>query len=169
MAGARVGATSLRPLRGDDEAFLIQVLAASRAEELALLPWDAEQKHAFVCSQHRAQRAHFERGWPDASYEVVLLDGEPAGRLYVHRGQEAIHVLEIALLAEHRGKGIGTGLLVALQDEAAGRGVGLTVQVERRARALRLYERLGFRPVADRELHLLMEWRPARVTGRPAT
>lgn len=154
--GAQV---SLRPLRPDDEPLLMRLLADSRRAELDLLPWSEDQKQAFVRSQHAAQHAHLTGSWPEASLKIVLLDGEAVGRIYVHRQDQSIHLLEISLLAEHRGRGLGTALLESLISEADGAGAVLTANVERANRALGLYERLGFRRVAEHGLHLLMEWR----------
>lgn len=150
----------MRPVRSEDEPFLIGLLADVRREELDLLPWSEAEKNAFIRSQHAAQHAHYTSSRPNASFDLVLLDGVPAGRLYVQRDDEAIYLLEISLSAEHRGKGVGTALLDALFSEADARGVKVTAHVERTNRALGLYLRLGFRPVSERGLHLLIERPP---------
>jgi len=151
-------------MRVEDEPFLVRVLADTRREELDLLPWGETEKDAFIRSQHAAQHSHYTASWPEASLHVVLVDDEPAGRIYVQRDAEAIHLLEISLLREHRDRGVGTSLLQSLLAEADLRGVKVTAHVERGSRALGLYERLGFRPVAERGLHLLIE-RPPGSSG----
>lgn len=151
---------ALRPVASEDEPFLLRVYASTRAEELALFPWSEEQKDEFVRSQHRAQQAHYDGNHPDASFQVVLVDGSPAGRLYVQRANDCIHLLDIALLPEHRSVGIGTALLEDLLAEADERAVRVTAHVERHNRALALYSRLGFREIADREVYLLIERAP---------
>lgn len=152
---------TLRPVATEDEPFLLRVYASTRAEELELFPWSEEQKEEFVCSQHRAQQAHYDSHHPDASFQVVLLDGSPAGRLYVQRTEDGIHLIDMALLPEHRGTGIGAALLEDLIAEADERGVKLSAHVERHNRALSLYGRLGFRQIADREVYLLVERTPS--------
>ena len=96
----------------------------------------------------------------DASFDVVLVDGEPVGRLYVHRGETEIRVVDIALLPEYRGSGIGKSLLRKLLAEADAATKSVTVHVERFNPALRLYERLGFHEIADHGVYLLLERRP---------
>jgi ribosomal protein S18 acetylase RimI-like enzyme len=91
---------------------------------------------------------------------VLLVDGAEAGRLYVRRTDDEVHVLDIALLPEFRDRGIGTALLHELMDEAAGAGRVASIYVEQTNRALSLYRRLGFEPVADQGIYMLMEWRP---------
>ena len=90
---------------------------------------------------------------------MIEVDGEPAGRLYVARWEDEIRVMDIALLPEHRGAGIGTRLLRDLLDEAEASGKKVTVHVELNNPALTLYQRLGFRPVAERGVYLLLETR----------
>ena len=89
------------------------------------------------------------------------MDGEPAGRLYVHRGPSEIRIVDIALLPEHRGGGIGTSLLEELSAEADAAGKSLTIHVERMNPALRLYDRLGFSVAEDKGVYLLLERSPA--------
>ena len=70
-----------------------------------------------------------------------------------------IRIVDIALLPDYCNRGIGTSLLRGLQSEAAAAGKPLRIHVERFNPALRLYERLGFHPIADRGVYLFMEWR----------
>lgn len=76
------------------------------------------------------------------------------------RWPEEIRIVDIALLPGYRGRGIGSGLLAALMTEARSAGKPLTIHVERFNRALGLYERLGFAPVADKGVYLLLRWSP---------
>ena len=69
-----------------------------------------------------------------------------------------LRIMDVALLPEHRNRGVGTALLRNLQAEGAAAGKHVSIHVERFNPALRLYERLGFRPVADRGVYLLLEW-----------
>jgi ribosomal protein S18 acetylase RimI-like enzyme len=77
----------------------------------------------------------------------------------VDRWDKEIRIMDIALLPEHRGVGIGTGLLRELQEEARAAGKSLSIHVEKFNPALRLYERLGFQPQEDKGVYLLMVWR----------
>ena len=104
--------------------------ASTRAEELALVDWNDAQKETFVRAQFDAQDAWYREAYAKASFDVVLVDGEPAGRLYVHRGPSEIRIVDIALLPEHRGGGIGTSLLEELSAEADAAGKSLTIHVD---------------------------------------
>jgi ribosomal protein S18 acetylase RimI-like enzyme len=137
------------------------VYASTRAEELAVVPWDDAQKAAFLRTQFDAQDAWYRENYAQASFDVILVDGEPAGRLYLHRGASEIRIVDIALLPEHRGGGIGTSLLRDLCAEAEALGKSLTIHVERENPALRLYERLGFAVAEDKGVYLFLERLPA--------
>lgn len=91
---------------------------------------------------------------------MIVVDGADVGRLYVDRREREIRIVDIALLPEARGQGIGTALLGALIDESQAAGKPLTIHVERQNPALRWYEGLGFRPAGEAGVYLRME-RPA--------
>jgi ribosomal protein S18 acetylase RimI-like enzyme len=81
------------------------------------------------------------------------------GRLYVDRWEKEIRIMDIAVLPEFRGTGIGTKLIRDLQEEARAAGKSLSIHVEKFNRALGLYERMEFLKKGDREVYWLMEWR----------
>lgn len=151
----------LRAARPDDESFLRSVYASTRADELALLSWTEAQTDAFLRMQFTAQETSYRRQWSGAAFQVIDVDDRPAGRLYVARCAGEIRVLDIALLPEYRGAGIGTRLLQDLQaeGEAAGRPVRLHVLVAN-DRARGLYRRLGFHMVGGDGVRLALEWSP---------
>jgi len=150
---------SLRPVTADDTEFLIAVYASVRADELAQVPWSGAQKDAFVRAQFAAQKAFYESAahYPGAEFHVIVVDNVAAGRLYVHRRAAEIRVMEIALLPEFRGRGIGSRLLQELLEEGARTGRVVSIHVETFNPARRLYERLGFREVATHGVYHLLE------------
>jgi ribosomal protein S18 acetylase RimI-like enzyme len=158
----RVAAPSvtLRPVEARDEPFLRRVYAGTRADELALIPWSRDEQEEFLRQQFDAQDAYYSTHYDNARFDVIEVDGEPAGRLYVARWDDEIRIIEIALLPEHRGRGVGTALIRELLEEAAQNGQRVSIHVEKHNPALRLYERLGFEPVADRGVYLLLEASP---------
>jgi ribosomal protein S18 acetylase RimI-like enzyme len=153
---------SLRPVGPEDEPFLHDVYASTRADELALVDWSDEQKAAFVRQQYEAQAHHYREHYPTATLDLILVDGEPAGRLYVDRWPDQIRIVDIALLPPYQRKGIGETLLREVQSEGANTGRPVTIHVERFNPARRLYARLGFVTADDTgPVHLLMRWTPA--------
>jgi ribosomal protein S18 acetylase RimI-like enzyme len=158
-------ALALRPAGPDDVAFLFRVYASTRTEELAPVPWSDEQKRAFLAMQFDVQDRYYRAQFPGAVFQVILLDGRPAGRLYVDHRDEELRIIDIALLPEHRGAGVGGTLVRGLLDEATQAGKPVRIHVERFNPALRLYARLGFERVADTGIYFLLERSPARPRG----
>ncbi len=152
----------LRPELPEDAAFLQRLYASTRTEEMKLVPWNDFQKKAFLQMQFDAQSTHYHRYYPRASYDVILLDGHAIGRLYVHRDEDGINLIDIALLPEHRGAGIGGRLLNDLLSQAAAERKPVRIHVERENPAMRLYTRLGFRKIEDQGVYYFMEWTPYR-------
>ena len=165
-AGPRpsVQAVALRPSAAQDTEFLRRVYYSTREGEMRILPWSDADKAAFLDLQFRAQKKHYEERYPDCAFQVIEIDGAAAGRLYVDRGERDINVLDIALLPEHRGRGIGTRLLEAILAEARGSGRTVSLHVEQYNPARRLYQRLGFRSLESNGVYERMEWRAARAT-----
>ena len=151
---------TLRPATDDDLPLLERVYASTRAEELAALPWDDAAKTAFVRQQFAAQHHHYRAYYTGTEFLVVLRDGAPVGRLYLARWPSEIRIMDVALLPEHRGAGIGARLLADVLAEGDAAGKRVSIHVERHNPALRLYARLGFRPSADRGVYLFLEREP---------
>jgi GNAT superfamily N-acetyltransferase len=156
----RAPVVSLRPITAADGDFLRLVYAATREEELALVDWDDDQKAAFLEMQFTAQHAYYQEQFPQGSFDVIIVDDRPAGRLYVDRSPEEILVIDIALLPEFRGRGVGTEFLGRVLDEARTLGLPVAIHVERNNPALRWYGRLGFVLVEDRGVYLFLRWGP---------
>jgi ribosomal protein S18 acetylase RimI-like enzyme len=154
---------SLRPEQTEDEPFLLRLYASTRADEMQLVSWDAAQKEAFVRSQFALQTHHYRKFYSEAAFLIIAMDGQPVGRLYLDRSSGYILVIDIALLPEHRGAGIGGRLMRDVLSEAEGQHKSVRIHVERNNPALRLYERLRFRVIEDKGSHFLMEWSPGSV------
>ena len=144
----------------EDRDFLYRVYASTRADEMKLVNWDDAQKRAFLEMQFKAQHAYYAQQFAQAEYRIILLEGEPIGRLYVDRQPDEIRLIDIALLPEYRGQGIGSYFLQHLLDEARRTQVPVRIHVEQFNPALRLYLRLGFRKIGDTGVYFLMEWSP---------
>ncbi len=152
-------AVALRPVTAADDDLLLAVYAAARADELDQVAWSPGQREAFVGMQHGLQARQYAATYRCASHDVVEVDGRPAGRLYVDRPDHEIRVVDLALLPHARGCGVGSALLRGLQEEGRASGRPVTLHVELpNVRAAVLYERLGFRPVAERGVRRMLAW-----------
>jgi ribosomal protein S18 acetylase RimI-like enzyme len=153
---------ALRPVRPGDQPFLLQVYASTRSDELALTNWSNEQKEQFVRMQFEAQKKFYEENYAGAEFLVILFQNQPAGRLYLHRHPGEIRVMDIALLPEFRRKGIGSFLFHQLFAEARAASKPVGIHVEIFNPALRLYEKLGFRKMADKGVYHFFQWFPEK-------
>ena len=152
---------ALRPFVESDLLFLFHVYAASRDREMALLThWSDAEKEAFLQDQFRLQHSHYQTHYPDARFDLILDQSNAIGRLYVAELKSEIRLMDIALLPEYRGQGIGSALMQELMERAAASGKLVSLHVEEYNPARRLYERLGFQMVGDAGLYKLMHWMP---------
>ncbi len=137
---------AFRPFRetpGDLE-FIYRVYASTRADEMKLTDWNEKQVEDFLRMQFGIQHKQYMGNYTNASFDIILYDRVPVGRLYVDRQPEDIRIIDIALLPEFRGKGLGSALMDNLTAEADREKVTLSLHVEQNNPALGLYERLGF-------------------------
>jgi ribosomal protein S18 acetylase RimI-like enzyme len=143
-----------------DLPFLERVYGSTREAELAQTDWSDEQKTQFITFQFQAQHRHYTAHYHGALFYVIEREGRPIGRLYLHWRSDELRIVDIALLPEARGAGIGRALLEALMAQAAATGKGVSIHVEQMNQAMRLYERLGFRRIGEHGIYHLMQWRP---------
>ena len=152
---------TLRPIHDGDSELLLAIYASTRTEELAQVAWDDAQKESFLRMQFEAQQKFYEHEYPGAEFQIILVAGQPAGRLYVHRREKEIRIMDIALLPAFRGRGIGTALLKDLLAEGECTARLVTIHVESFNPAQRLYERLGFTKIGSNGVYHLLEWKPS--------
>ena len=148
---------SLRDVTHDDQQFLFEVYASTRIDELQGTDWTDEQKLTFLRMQFLVR----ERSQPRVDDRIILLNGQPIGRMMVDRGEEAIVLRDVAVLTEYRNAGIGSRLIQDLLEEAAAEGKPVQLHVVATSPAVRLYERLGFCRTGDESAYLEMKWLPA--------
>lgn len=154
------GSISRRPATPDDEAFLLELYTSSRGDDLRGLGWAEERISEFLAMQYEAQQKFHENDYQEATDEIVLCEGERAGRLLVDRRAQEIRCVDIALLPAFRDQGVGSFLIRQLQDNAKAERKPLRLQVIRFNRANSLFERLGFERTSETGTHFQMEWTP---------
>lgn len=149
----------LRPETAEDAELLRALYLSVRWHELAVTNWPDEAKHAFLNSQFQLQTRQYAANYPGMERWIVERAALPIGRLYVLRTGTALHVVDISLLPEWRGQGIGSCLLRELGRQADRQRIAVRLRVERNNPALRLYRRLGFEPSDTNDVYWLMERR----------
>ena len=154
------GTLELRPVSESDNPFLLSVYASTREEELAQAEWQEGQKEMFLRWQFDLQRREYDARFPDAAYDVILVAGQTAGRIWVGEDEKQIRLLDIGLLPEFQNRGVGTALLHRLMDYARQSDKVLRHMVFMlNDNAKRFYERLGFVTIEDLGAYQHMEWK----------
>lgn len=149
---------SLRPATEDDEQFLLELYKSSRGDDLRGLSWDEDRIAEFLEMQYESHRNFLKQDHPGMHDQIVIVAGEPAGRVAVEQRADEIRLIDIALLPAHRNQGVGTLLIRDLQQQAATANRCLRFQVIRFNRAVGLFERLGFTRTSETGTHLQLEW-----------
>jgi GNAT superfamily N-acetyltransferase len=141
----------------EDGAFLLSVYDAFRRPELSMLGWSESELGAFIRTQFEAQTLHFTTVFPGADNVVVLVDGEPAGRLLVDRSDTMVRIVDIVLLPDFRRIGVGGRVVRLLLAEADTLGLPVTCNVALDNVARGFWEHLGFEQRGLDGLHVAME------------
>ena len=156
----RSDSIQFRPARVEDQDFLYKVYAGTRSD-MDLMCLDDNEKTKLLQIQFAAKNHSYQVSFPDASFLIIMLSRVPVGHLYVNRPGEEIFIIDIALLPEYRGQGIGSRLMTGIFNEASSTNLSvlLTVAIDNIA-ALDWYESLGFEKVEDLQTHFRMRWQP---------
>ncbi len=151
---------SLRPITGEDTEFLYSVYASTRQEEMALTGWSREQIEDFLRMQFQLQHRQYLANYENPSFDIILINDNPAGRLYVDRRKDEMRVIDIALLPEFRRQGAGSFLMRSLMKEADEGSLVMSLHVEFNNPALEYYEKLGFQKRDFTGVYFFMERQP---------
>jgi ribosomal protein S18 acetylase RimI-like enzyme len=157
---------SLRPASVNDDDFLLDVYTNTRKDEMATWGWSTAEQSIFIRMQYEARKRGYATSYPSAESAVIFLGDLPAGSVMIFRGPSEIRLVDIALLPEFRGRGLGREVITMLIAEATHRGCPLRLSVLRSNRATHLYERLGFIPTGGDAMYCEMECRPTESERR---
>ena len=100
----------------------MRLFGSVRWDEFAPTGRPDQAKTDFLASQFDFQQRHYRLAFPDADFDVIEHDRVAIGRLSADRTTPDLHLIEISLLPEWRGRGVGGGLIGQLQAEARSHG-----------------------------------------------
>jgi ribosomal protein S18 acetylase RimI-like enzyme len=155
---------TLREKIAADDPFLLRLYATTRAQELVLVPWSADEKDAFIRMQYHAQSEYYHTVYPDMQYQIILSDGDAIGRLLTTHMPDEIRIVDISLVPEQCNKGISTDLIANILRMAGDKHKYVRLHVAVGNPAKHLYERLGFKEVCTDGVHIRMEAHPGEYT-----
>lgn len=153
---------SLRPAQAEDEAFLFLLFAESQPQ-LDLLRPNETLWRSLIDVQYRGRKMTYDQLYPGAENSILCWRdaagaAHPVGRILVYQQPGRWRIIDIAVLAAQRGKGIGAWALKACMAESAAAGARLELRVTFGNPARRLYERLGFTVVSEEGMDVEMAY-----------
>ncbi len=148
---------------GADAPFFRSLFAATHADVFLSAGIPDAQTRMLIDLQFRAQCAGYAEAYPDGRDHVVVVDGVDAGRLFTADSDTVVTVVDVALLPEFQGSGVGTRVLKDLINRARLEGRSVALQVVDGSSAERLYERLGFVRTGTHGIHHAMVCRAAEA------
>ena len=143
----------------DDAAFLFALFAATRSPEMEVMPIDAKAKDFLLRAQYRSMTETYRREYPNARWEVVEIEGEPAGLLVTDVGSACVTYVDIAILPHVQGRGLARRVMLKALEEP--RLLGLPARVSvlmHNVASLRLCERVGFVRAEESPPFVHLEW-----------
>lgn len=149
----------LRAVEPGDETLIRALFAEERAVQLGAAGLGAAQVQQLIEMQYRGRAMTYSAAYPDAEDSIILgPDGEPVGHLLLDRKPDRWTIVDIAVRAAHRHRGLGTRALEGCQRQAAAAGAAIELKVEPHNPARQLYERLGFRATSEDPISVNMVW-----------
>ena len=155
---------TIRPATPADAPALFALFAEEKAAELAGLSLAAEQLLPLLEMQYRGREFSYSQAAANLADDVLCLsDGTAVGRILIDRRADGIRVMDVAVLAAYRNRGIGTQVLEQVQQAAHKASLPVRLRVMKGNAAGRLYKRLGFTSVSSDAISMELEWHPART------
>ncbi|MEX2335440.1 MAG: GNAT family N-acetyltransferase [Pseudohongiella sp.] len=155
-----------RSVPSHDAPFLFALYIATRRQEVASWGWSDAQTRDFLSMQWELQKKAYDLQYPDACDMLIMCGREASGRCLIQESANILHLIDIALLPEFRGLGIGSHVLQLLQRAATERCIPLKLSVAMNNSAQDLYRRHGFYETYSSETHIAMQWQPSVAVNR---
>jgi ribosomal protein S18 acetylase RimI-like enzyme len=152
---------TLAPAGASDSGFLWRLFESTRGQQVAQVSLAPAHRDALVRMQFSAQQTGYRDQYPQSQDFIVMMEDRPAGRLWLNDSAGEIAIVDIAILPEYQGGGLGTAVLGRIVSVAALTGKAIRLRVDRmNFGAARLYRRLGFEVVSGNEVFEEMELAP---------
>jgi RimJ/RimL family protein N-acetyltransferase len=154
-----MGDVHLRPERPEDRTFRLRLFSESRPPEWYQVTLAPAVREEIMAMQFEAQTTTYAARFPKARFDIIELDGEPVGRIVVNRPGVMVHIVDHAIVPHLRNRGIGTAIMRALMAEATEGCIPLRLKVaDANDPSLKLYLRLGFKPIETAPFYIELEW-----------
>ena len=143
----------------EEQSFFRRLFDITRRPDFEQAGLSGEALDTLMDSQYCARTTHYKGTYPEAEYRMIFSGADLAGGMIVEERDGDLHLIDITLLDERRGQGIGTRVMSDLIEDAKREGRGVLLFVEQFNPAQRLYERLGFAEVELVGIYRRMIWK----------
>ncbi|MBE0465196.1 MAG: GNAT family N-acetyltransferase [Halomonadaceae bacterium] len=107
--------------------------------------------------EDKLQKSAFDEKWCQGGFEVLTLNGETIGAVWITWEENLIQLREVFLAPDHQGQRVGFQVLSEILAKARYEGLMLRLRVLKQSRAVRFYERLGFKHCGETVTQYWME------------
>jgi ribosomal protein S18 acetylase RimI-like enzyme len=109
--------------------------------------WDEEE-----------QRQLHEKRFASQDFQVIQVSGIDVGILAIVQQPGCLKVNQMYIQPEYQNRGIGAECMMRIIEDAAALKLPIRLQVLKvNLRAVKFYQRLGFRSIGESDTHILME------------
>ena len=92
------------------------------------------------------QRADFEKRFAAYTVSIIEAGSRSVGSLWLEQRPDSLYIHDLEIEPASQGRGIGTAVIEMVIEQGSSRGLPIVLSVvPANPRAMRLYERLGFR------------------------
>lgn len=155
------GKLRLRPARRTDEVFQFALFGANRGAMLRIAGLPAAAIENLLTMQYRARLSSYRENFPAASWSILEFAGAPIGELIVNDEPDAVYIVDISLVPDRQGQGLGAALVSAIASDSVARGGVRAIAAVGNAPSRKMFARLGFveTPCGD-DANVELRWRP---------
>lgn len=150
----------LTPICSSDEPFLVELYSSTRAEEMNLVPWNGEQKQAFLQMQFEAQSRYYRERYPNASFNLIKFDDRSVGRLYLAELADEIRIIDLTFLPAHFNLQVFEALIKEILQKGAQVGKPVRIYLENYSPQTEIFVRLGFQKIDEQGIYFLWQRDP---------
>ncbi len=146
----------------EDRQFLRRLFCS--LDQVQTLMQFGDQAELLIDMQLQAREQQYHALYPDGSFELILLRGEPIGRLAIDRSDSPWTLIDIAIMPEFRGHAVGSSLIRELLQSACDVKIDVRASVHAdNLHARRLWLNLGFQVVEERLDYWSLLYSPAKT------
>lgn len=125
-----------------------------------------QQRLQLLSSQFDLQDLHYRTHFPMTDRRIVTVQGQPVGRLYIMRGDPMWTLVDLSILPEVMGQGIGSQLIDLMLSEADAARRPISLHCAMNNPVFELYKAKGFVEVRQESADWVMErWPHSAARG----